>query len=189
MVGAIPWLALAEFGNRQTDAAVSTYRQGIEKTGSAALSVELAALHERMGKPDDAIKVYEQWVQREPKSLLAANNLAMLLLNYRSDKPSLDKAQKLADLLSGSNEPALLDTRGWVKFKTGDYQGAVNMLQQAANAAADSNTIRYHLGMAQWKAGDAANARDNLQAAVKDNKPFFGIDEAKKALASLSASG
>jgi Flp pilus assembly protein TadD len=182
-------LALAQLGNKQVDAAVVTYQQGIEKTAGAALTTDLAALYERMGKSDEAIKVYEQWVQREPKSLMAANNLAMLLLNYRSDKPSIDKAVKLSDLLSSSDEPALLDTRGWVKYKAGDYQGAVNLLQQAANTAKDSNTVRYHLGMAQWKAGDAAGARNNLQAAVKDSKPFFGMDEAKKALASLSAAG
>jgi len=182
-------LAIAQLGNEQTDAAIATYQQGIDKTGGAILATDLAALHERHGKADDAIKIYEQWLQREPKSIMAANNLAMLLLNYRNDKSSLDQATKLADLLSSSNEPALLDTRGWVKFKTGDYQGAVNLLQQAANASADSSTVRYHLGMAQWKAGDTANARSNLQAAVKDSKPFFGVEEAKKTLASLGSAG
>lgn len=182
-------LGLAQLADKQTDAAIDTYRKGIDKTRGNLLTTDLAALYERMGKSDEAIHVYEQWLQREPKSLMAANNLAMLLLNYRADKPGLDQATKLAELLSNSPEPALLDTRGWVKFKSGDYQGAINLLQQAANKVSDSSTIRYHLGMAQWKAGDAANARDNLQAAVKDNKPFFGADEAKKTLASLSSDG
>lgn len=182
-------LALAQLGNKQTDAAINTYQQGIEKTKGSSLSTDLAALYERVGKPDESIKVYEQWLQREPKSSMAANNLAMLLLNYRTDKASLDQALKLGDLLSSSTEPALLDTRGWAKFKSGDYQGAVNLLQQAANAVGDSSTIRYHLGMAHWKAGNAAAARDNLQAAVKDNKPFFGWEEAKKTLATLSSDG
>jgi tetratricopeptide (TPR) repeat protein len=182
-------LALAQLGNKQVGAAATTYQQGFDKSGGAVLATDLAALHERVGKPDEAIKVYEQWLQRDPKSMLAANNLAMLLLNYRNDKSSLDRAGKLADLLGSSSEPALLDTRGWVKFKSGDYQAAVNLLRQAANASADSNAVRYHLGMAQWKAGDAASARDNLQAVVKDNKPFLGMDEAKKALASLNSAG
>jgi tetratricopeptide (TPR) repeat protein len=182
-------LALAQLGNKQADAAINTYQAGIDKTKGTALSTDLAALYERMGKADDAIKVYEQWLQREPKSLMAANNLTMLLLNYRNDKPSVDKAVKISELLASSKEPALLDTRGWAKFKAGEYQAAVNLLQQAANAAPDSNTLRYHLGMAQWKAGDASAARDNLQAAVKDNKPFFGSDEAKQALATLTTTG
>lgn len=180
-------MALAQLGSNQAAAAVLTYQQGIEATSNSALSSDLAALHERMGKPDDSIKVYQQWLQREPKSQVAANNLAMLLLNYRSDKTSIDEAAKWAELLTSSTEPALLDTRGWVKFKSGDYQAAVNLLQQAANASPDSNTLRYHLGMAQWKAGNAAAARDNLQAALKDNKAFFGMDEAKKTLAVLGA--
>jgi tetratricopeptide (TPR) repeat protein len=181
-------LALSQLGNKEVDAAISTYQQGIDKTRNNALTTDLATLYERMGKSDESIKVYEQWLQREPKSLMAANNLAMLLLNHRNDKASIDQAQKLSELLSSSTEPALLDTRGWVKFKAGDYQGAVNLLQQAANAVPDSSTLRYHLGMAQWKSGDANGARSNLQAAVKDNKPFFGMDEARQALAALGAS-
>lgn len=181
-------LALAQLGGNQPDAAIGTYRQGIDKTRSNALSTDLAALYERMGKPGDSIAVYEQWLQREPKSMVAANNLVMLLLNYRSDRASLERANQLGELLIASNEPALLDTRGWAKFKSGDYQGAVNLLQQAANALSDSNTVRYHLGMAQLKAGNTTAARDNLQAAVKDSKPFFGMDEAKKMLASLGSS-
>ena len=101
----------------------------------------------------------------------------------------MDPCASVSELLSSSREPALLDTRGWAKFKAGDYQAAVNLLQQAVNAAPESATLRYHLGMAQWKAGNVAAARDNLQAAVKDDRPFFGIDEAKQALATLNASG
>ncbi len=180
-------LALAQLASKQPEAAIATYQQGIDKARSNVLSTDLAALHERMGKPDESIKVYEQWLQREPKSMVAANNLAMLLLNYRNDKASLDQAGKLSELLASSSEPALLDTRGWAKFKSGDYQGAVNLLQQAANTMGDSSVVRYHLGMAQLKAGNTVAARDNLQAAVKDNKPFFGMDEAKRALAELGS--
>ncbi|MGD9842220.1 MAG: tetratricopeptide repeat protein, partial [Steroidobacteraceae bacterium] len=182
-------LALSQLSEKQIDAAVVTYQRGIEQTKNGSLSIELAALLERMGKPDDAIKVYEQWLQREPKSPVATNNLAMLMLNYRNDKASIEQAGKLVEQLTTMNEPALLDTRGWAKYKAGDFQGAVNLLQQAANVAVDSSSIHYHLGMAQWKMGDIAAARITLQVAIKDNKPFFGLEEAKKTLASISEPG
>lgn len=179
-------LALAQLQLKQTDAALATYKNGFEKTKAEVLATKLATAYERLNKPEESISVYEQWVAQQPQSKLAVNNLTMLLLNYRAtDKGSLARATQLADSLNGSNEPALLDTRGWVKYKNGDYQAAVNLLQQAANAHKDSPTIRYHLGMAQFRAGNANEARGNLQAAIATGQSFFGVDEAKSTLTQL----
>lgn len=182
-------LALAQLSQKQNDAAVATFQRGIERTRAAQLSGDLAALHERAGKPDEAIKVYEQWVAREPRSLVASRNLAMLLLNYREDRASVQRATQLAESLAGSNEPAMLETRGWAKYKNGDFQGAVNLLRDAAASSTESATVRYHLGMAQLRAGDKAGARESLQAALDHGKPFFGIDEARSTLDQLKQSG
>lgn len=182
-------LALAQLSQKQIDAAVAAFARGIECTHAGPLYTDLAALYERLRKPDEAIKVYEQWVARDPKSLAAANNLAMLLLNYREDRASLQRAAQLAEILAVSNEPSLLDTRGWAKYKNGDFQGALNLLTEAAAGGKDSATIRYHLGMAQLRAGDKTNARDNLQAALNSGKAFFGIDEARTALDQLKRAG
>lgn len=182
-------LALAQMSRKQNEAAIAAFKRGIERTQAGALSIDLAALHERLGKPDEAINVYEQWVARDPKSLAAAKNLAMLLLNYREDRASLQRATQLAESLAVSNEPAMLETRGWAKYKNGDFEGAVNLLREAAASSRQSATVRYHLGMAQLRAGDKASARENLQAALDHGKAFFGIDEARTALDQLKQSG
>lgn len=182
-------LALAQLAQKQNDAAIATFQRGIERTRAAQLSGDLAALHERAGKPDEAIAVYEQWVAREPRSLVASRNLAMLLLNYRDDRASVQRATQLAENLAGSTEPAMLEARGWAKYKNGDFQGAVNLLRDAAASGTDSATVRYHLGMAQLRAGDKAGARESLQAALDHGKPFFGIDEARSTLDQLKQSG
>jgi tetratricopeptide (TPR) repeat protein len=184
-----PYRGLAQtwLAQKKVDQAINIYQTGISKAqkDTGILSTELASLYEGLGKPDESIKVYEQWLQREPKSMVAANNLVMLLLNYRNDKASLDRSVKLAEGLVSATDPALLDTRGWVKYRVGDYPGAVNLLQQASKAAPGNRTMSYHLGMAQWKAGNVAEAKLNLQAAVKDNVPFVGNEEARKALAAI----
>jgi tetratricopeptide (TPR) repeat protein len=125
-------------------------------------------------------------LQREPKASLAANNLAMLYLNYKNDKASLDRAVKLGDIIGNSTDPALIDTRGWIKYKAGDYSGALPLLQQASKASPNNRVMKYHVGMAQLKLNNVAEAKANLQAALKDNQPFAGMDEAAKALASMA---
>ena len=76
------------------DAAIGTLRLGIGKVDAPAeLEGELAGIYEGMGKPDDAIQVYESALQREPKSEFIANNLAMLLVTYKKDRSSLDRAK------------------------------------------------------------------------------------------------
>lgn len=182
-------LAMARLSQKQNDAAIATFNRGIERTRAGALSMDLATLYERLGQRDQAIDVYEQWLAREPKSLLATRNLAMLLMNYRSDAPSLQRAAQLAESLAVSNEPAMLETRGWAKYKSGDFQGAVNLLRDAAANSKESASIRYRLGMAQLRAGDKAGARENLQAAVDNGKAFFGMDEARTILDQLKQAG
>jgi len=183
-------LAMVQLQQKQLNEAIATYQSGVASSSDMSLAVNLAMLQEQLGKPEDAIRTYDQWLEQKPKSIPVANNLAMLLLNYHGDDQLvLDRVSKLADMLATSSDPALLDTRGWYKYKRGDYQGAVNLLQQAAGANNTSATIRYHLGMALLRTGNNASARSNLQTAVASGQNFFGANEAKSALDSLAKSG
>ncbi len=101
----------ARLSQKQNDAAIAAFQRGIEHARGVGSPSILAALYERAGRPDEAIEVYEQWVSREPKSLLASRNLAMLLLNYREDRASVQRATQLAENLVNSNEPAVLEAR------------------------------------------------------------------------------
>ena len=182
-------LAYTQLAAKKSDAAVEALQRGIDKTnGAPTLVTELAALHEKMGHTDEAIKVYEQALVRDPKSTVAANNLAMLLVNYKTDKKDLDRAGQLVDKLANSTEPALLDTRGWVKFKAGQPKEALPLLQQAVEKAPNAPVLRYHLAMVQLKSGDKESARKNLEAAVGTGKPFDGLDEARAALEEVKRS-
>jgi tetratricopeptide (TPR) repeat protein len=183
-------LALAHMGAKRPDAAIAALRQGVDKTGgAAALTTDLAALYERLGRTDDAIQMYEDIASRNPKSIMDANRLAMLLVSYRTDQPSLDRAEKLAESLSGSTDPSSIDTRGWVKFKRGAVQEALPLLLQAVEKSPSSAVMRYHLGMAQYRAGDRANAERNLDVALQTGNRFVGLEEARQALSTLRGKG
>lgn len=182
-------LALAHAAAKRNDAAMRALERGLQQTGAAALGTDLAALYERAGRPDDAIRVYDEMVKREPGSVAASNNLAMLLVTYRTDRASLDRAQQLTGQLSNVDEPAVLNTRGWVKFKRGEFQESVQLLQQAVEKAPASPMMRYHLGMAQLRIGNRDAARENLEAAVQAGQAFHGIREAQAALEQIKRAG
>jgi Tfp pilus assembly protein PilF len=109
----------------------------------------------------------------------------MLLVTTRSDAASLDRAAQIAEPFSKSENPAFLDTWGWVQYKRGRYAEAVAALEAAVARAPDAQEIRYHLGMAQLKAGKSAEARKNLEAAVQGDPTYLGADEARAALKGL----
>lgn len=183
-------LALAHLGAKQTDAALATLEQGFKATGgAAALATDLASLYERVGRPDDAIRTYDALVRQDPRSVTAANNLAMLLVSYRNDKASLDRAAELTARLSNETNPAFLNTRGWVKYKRGELADALPLLQQAVDKAPESPLMRYHLGMAQLRTGDKGSAKRNLAAAVGSGREFHGQQEARAALDQLTQAG
>jgi tetratricopeptide (TPR) repeat protein len=179
-------LARVQFTAKRSDDAVRSLQLGIEKTqGSDILIGDLSELYQRLGRPNDAIALYEGVLAKSPNSSFAANNLAMLLVTYRQDSASLARAQKLADQLASSPEVDLIDTRGWVKFKSGDFHGAESLLQQAVDKAPTAPELRYHLGMAQLRSGEQQAAQQNLETALHSERPFAGMDEAKAALAQL----
>jgi len=179
-------LALAQVAARRPDDAVTTLRQGVDKTqGASVLIGDLGTLYERLGRPDDAIALYQGVLARNPDSPVAMNNLAILLVNYKTDADNLARAQKLADQLASSSLVQVIDTRGWVKYKSGDFYGAEALLQRAVDQIPDSPELRYHLGMAQLRSGETEPAEQNLETALRSAKPFSGMEQARTELERL----
>lgn len=173
-----------------SSAAVTTLRQGIAKsTDPLPLQSALANLFVSLGKAEDAIAVYEDALRANPQADVAANNLAMLLITYRKDSQSLDRAKALTARFANSPNPSFLDTYGWVLYKRGESEAAVAALQTVLTKSPESPTSLYHLGMAQASAGQPGAARDSLSRSLKSGKNFTGMDEAKATLDRLSSVG
>jgi tetratricopeptide (TPR) repeat protein len=74
-------LATAQAANHELDAAIATLRDAIAKVDQPqALQTPMALLFESAGKPEEAIRIYEDELRKSPDSDVAANNLAMLLI-------------------------------------------------------------------------------------------------------------
>lgn len=137
----------------------------------------------KTGKVDDAIAIYDRLLKVAPDDDLASNNLAFLLTQYKSDKPSLDRALALTERFVGSENPAYLDSLGWVRYKLGQLDAAVPILQEAVNLQPQAPLMQLHLGMALYKEGFLEKAKEHLKIAAESNQPLPELDEARKILA------
>jgi tetratricopeptide (TPR) repeat protein len=181
-------LALTRTAANDVAGAIAQYDAAIRLAPSeSGLAIELAALYEKQGRIDEAIASYDAWHKENPRAQNVSNNLAMLLVTYRSDRASLDRARELTQSFDSSTEAALLDTDGWVHFKRAEYAEALPPLERAVERAPGSHVIHYHLGMAELQAGRTDRARAELQTAVSGAAKFQGLDEARTALASLKS--
>ena len=108
----------------------------------------------------------EAILKDQPNSLVAINNIVSLLLDYRSDKQSLERAYVLADKLKNSNVPQFGDTLGWAQYKRGNTSEAVTILEGAAKKLPNLAAVRYHLGQSYVAAGQSAKAAEQFRAAL-----------------------
>lgn len=180
-------LAATQLADKNPDAAIEVLRQAKPIVDQPdALGMELASVLDRLGKPEAAMTEYEAVLHRNPQAEVAANNLAMLLANFRSDTASLDRAKVLAARFADSPNPSFLDTYGWVLYKRGETAASVPILERVVAKAANDPVAHYHLGMAQSQLGSSVEARANLSFAVDSGNKFAGLDEAKATLDRLA---
>jgi len=64
----------------------------------------------------------------------------------------------------------IIDSLGWARFKTGDYQGAIDQLERAVELLPLDPTINDHLGDAYWAVGRRLEARFQWQRAAQHAK-------------------
>lgn len=68
------------------------------------------------------------------------------------------------------NNGAIVDSLGWVLFRTGHYKQAVTTLEHAVELEPEDPVLLNHLGDAYWQVGREAEARYQWKRAL-DNKP------------------
>jgi Tfp pilus assembly protein PilF len=137
-----------------------------ERPDSLNLRLTWAGLLISKGDNDGAIDAYEAILKDQPNALLAANNLASLLVDNRSDKTSIERAGGLAEVLKSSNVPQFQDTVGWVQYKRGNTADATRILEGVTRQTPNLVAARYHLGMSYVAAGQAAQATEQFKVAL-----------------------
>lgn len=182
---------------RQPDRALAEYHKIAERRPDDAKSYTMMGMvEESRGNYDAAINHYRRTLQIDPESPIAANNLAVLYADH--GKGNLDEAVQMAQAVVRKfpNQPGFADTLGWVFYKKGLFQPAVEQLQKAVQVSSargsDNALYRYHLGLALLGAGRKPDARRELQTAQRlaeqeasRGRQFAHAEDLRRSLASL----
>jgi len=165
------WLDLG-FAYRKLDDAESesaTYRKGLERMTDESSAIKLlfalGSTMERIGQIDSSVTVFEEILKHDPDDHQALNYLGYTLAD---NDLRLDYAYQLiarANELEPNN-PAYLDSFGWVQFKRGEISDAVEHLRRAATLDNDP-VILDHLGDALYAAGQQQEAREWWRRALE----------------------
>ncbi|MEP6890275.1 MAG: tetratricopeptide repeat protein, partial [Nitrospirota bacterium] len=184
-----PWLAWGGLwlSQKQSDQAVHVIQAGLKANpDSEELHMLLASAYSGQSQIDHAIAAYDGALRLNPRNVLAANNVAVLLVDYKGDPQSLQKAFALSrDFEKEAPHPLFLDTLGWVRFKMGQHEDALRLMKDAVAKSPETPTLNYHLGMAFYQSGKRAEARAYLSKALKSAERFQGREEAEQILSQV----
>lgn len=138
-----------------------------EFPASENLRYARSVVHERTGNIPAAEEDLRAIITGDPANSTALNALGYTLAN-RTDR--YDEARALIEkaLRLSPNEPAILDSMGWVLFHQGELDQAIQFLTRAYASFPDPE-VAAHLGEVMWVKGDTAGAMSVWRGAmIKD---------------------
>lgn len=149
-----------------------------------SLQYDRAVLLERAGRVKESLSALERLLAERENDPTLLNALGYTMADHDID---LSKAENLIrkSLTTMPDNPAVLDSLGWVRFKRGDSKGAIEHLERAYALAHDPE-IAAHWGEALWKSGNPQEARRVWAAALARNPDS---DELKATVARLIPAG
>jgi len=157
---------LAEHG--ESDAGIALLVAALDRHPQhPALQYDRAVLLEQAGKPKESISVLEKLLTERADDPTLLNALGYTMADHDID---LARAESLIrrSLAVMPDNPAVLDSLGWVRYKRGDSKGGLEHLERAYSLAHDPE-IAAHWGEALWKAGQPQDARRVWAAALARN--------------------
>ncbi len=125
----------------------------------------LAAAYDEQKQYLRANAIYEVLLQLAPNNATVLNNYAYHLAVRDT---LLDKAKEMIQkaLQAEPQNPAFLDTEGWIYFRMGLYSQAKEKIEKSIELRADSAEVIEHLGDVYEKLGDLENAVRQWQRAL-----------------------
>jgi tetratricopeptide (TPR) repeat protein len=148
-----------------SDAALQLLDRALaDEPKSTPLRYARAMQLEQRGELDTMEQELRRILREDPDNATALNALGYTLANrtgrYTEALQLISRALELEP-----NEPAILDSMGWVLYRTGQHQEALDYLTRAYASFPDPE-VAAHLGEVMWVTGDTEGARAVWQAAA-----------------------
>jgi tetratricopeptide (TPR) repeat protein len=146
-------------------------------------------LLEKAGRTDAAIAQLEALYKDRPQDGAISNALGFILADHNRD---LTRAQRLINsaLKAEPDNPAILDSLGWLQYRRGMLQAALPQLERAFRLDQDGD-IGAHWGEVLWALGDKAKAREiwNRALMVDPDNELVKAAQQRAGVPSLSLQG
>ncbi|MFI2811650.1 tetratricopeptide repeat protein [Microbulbifer sp. YPW16] len=123
---------------------------------SGRLLYTQALVNEQLGNATEFEQGMRKLIARDPDNATLLNALGYKLTDY-DDR--LDEARELIEkaLELRPDDPAIIDSMGWVEYRQGNHTEAVKYLEQALEKLPD-HEIAAHLGEVLWMQGNREQA-------------------------------
>jgi tetratricopeptide (TPR) repeat protein len=132
--------------------------------GHPDLLYQKAILLEKAGRTEAAISELEHLYHDRPQDGTITNALGFLLADHNRELIRADHLIEAA-LKGEPDNPAILDSLGWVYYRRGLPQQALPLLERAFRLAQDGD-IGAHWGEVLWALGEKSRARDAWNRAL-----------------------
>jgi tetratricopeptide (TPR) repeat protein len=133
--------------------------------GNNDLLYARALVAERLGQIDQLEADLNFILKTEPDNAHALNALGFTLADqtdrYEEAHGYLKRAIEIMP-----DDPAIIDSMGWVQYRLGNYDEAIRLLRKALSRFDDSE-IAAHLGEVLWVTGQQEEARGIWKKALK----------------------
>jgi tetratricopeptide (TPR) repeat protein len=169
------------------DTAVAECRAALTRNpDSVPEALLLGQLLQLGGETAEAEAIFRKLLARHPDLLPAANNLAYLLVTAQTPSPEqLAEALALATRASAGGDPSALDTVGWVHYRLGDKDAALQFLRKAHESLPEDPAVTYHLARVLVDLGQKDEARGLLKALLTRTQDFPELAQAKELLGGI----
>jgi tetratricopeptide (TPR) repeat protein len=134
---------------------------------------QIALTQDKAGLTPASVKSFESLLKDRPEDASLLNALGYSLADRNQKLPRAESLIRKA-LVASPDNPAFLDSLGWVLFRRGDIPGALPPLEKAYRIFPDSE-IASHWGELLWVSGKQAEARAlwaRSLARSPDSKPL-----------------
>jgi len=134
---------------------------------------QIALIQDKAGRARESVKNFESLLRDRPEDASLLNALGYSLADRGEKLPRAETMIRKA-LEASPDNPAFLDSLGWVRFRRGDVPGAMPHLERAYRIFPDPE-IASHWGEALWVSGKQSEARAlwaRSLARSPDSKPL-----------------